>query len=675
MRRQHFATVGRAGAALLLGLSWASGGAAQSVDYDALEQLFGEPITLSVTGSPLRASAAPAAMEIIDADEIRRSGAHDLPALLRHVAGVDVLQTTRDHADLSVRGYNQAFSPRLLVLVDGRQVYADYYGFTPWSTIPVELAAIRQIEVVRGPNSALYGFNAVGGVINIVTYDPRDEIVDAASASAGSQSFTQLSVVTGWRFGDRAGLRLSAGKMEADDFSTPQPAVDFGSRRGDSRYELNLLGTVRFAEHIEGRFEATGSSVDHTEVGPVYDSGFTTYDTSSAKASVSAETRLGLLEGTIYHNDMRPRIYQPAGTTPFIDLDNDVMVTRVESLTKIASQHTLRLSLEHRHNTLGTSPLEGGEVEYDVGAAAAAWTWQAGERVSLTLAGRRDRLDLARTGALWPGYGLTNADWNRVSHSVTSANAGVVWHPDDADTLRVMFGRGTQLPSLFDLGGLVIPEPPFGYVSGVPTLEPTVVRNSEVAFDRTLERLGAKLRVSVFEGTTRNIVASVGGADFANGIIGAPVNIGDSRVRGVEVALASNRGGGWRWGVSYTPLSIDDRFDPGFTVATTLVDFEHTAPRSVVNGNVGWARGPWEVDGYLRYESDFDGISATVTAPVTGMLTPIDAYYSLDARLGYRLNDRIDVSLSGQGLNAAHQRQTSAPDVERRIFGSVAFKF
>ena len=136
------------------------------------KSLFGEPVTTSVTGSPQRATEVPASMTIVTADDISRSGARDLPGILRHVGGIDVLQWANDHADIAIRGYNQASSPRRLVLIDGRQVYTDYYGYTPWSTLPVVLADIRQIEIVRGPNTALFGFNAVGGVINIITYNP-----------------------------------------------------------------------------------------------------------------------------------------------------------------------------------------------------------------------------------------------------------------------------------------------------------------------------------------------------------------------------------------------------------------------------------------------------------------------------------------------------------------------
>jgi iron complex outermembrane receptor protein len=647
---------------------------AQELDYQALEQLFGEPVTTSVTGSAQRISDVPAAMTIITADDIRRSGARDLPQVLRHVAGVDVMQRTNDHADVAIRGYNQAFSPRLLVLVDGRQVYADYYGFTPWAAIPIELAAIRQIEVVRGPSSALYGFNAVGGVVNIVTFDPGERAGSSASVLTGTQSLLQASAVSSFDFGG-GGLRVSAGHRTSDDFDTPQPAADLGTRRGDERNALNVAGRARLGDKIVGDFEGTASSADHSEIGPVYDGGFTDYDTSSWKARFAADTTLGLIAGTVYRNDMSAKIHQNTSRTPFIDLASDVTVARLESVAKIGAAHTLRLSAEHRDNNLNTSPLEGGKVFYAVSSLGAMWQWQRFAAVSLTTAARVDRLDLGRSGVEWAGYPLRNADWDR-THTETSFNVGLVWRVSDRDTLRFGVARGVQLPNLFDLGGFVLPAPPLGYVTGVPTLEPTVVGNLEAAWSRDVAALGAKLEVTAFKGRTRHIVAGVGGADFVAGIVGMPTNIGGSSAVGVEVALRAEREQGWRWGVSYTPLEIDDRFDPGRTVATTLVDFEHTTPRQVVNGNVGWRRGPWEIDGFVRYESGFDGIAADATvSPVVGRIVPIAGYATLDARLGYRLNDRIDLALSGQGLTHARQRETSAPDVERRIFGTLEVRF
>ena len=214
---------------LVLVAALSSSAHAQSIDYGSLEQLFGEAVTTSATGSPQRVTEAPVNMEIVTADDIRRSGAYDIPGTLRHVLGVDVLQWNNDNADVGLRGYDQAFSPQVLVLIDGRQVYAEHYGYTPWAALPVELAAIRQIEVIKGPSSALYDFKAASGVINIVTYNPLYDKVNTASASGGTQGMDQASAAQTIKFGATGGIRLSASGRRDSDFSTPIPASAGGS--------------------------------------------------------------------------------------------------------------------------------------------------------------------------------------------------------------------------------------------------------------------------------------------------------------------------------------------------------------------------------------------------------------------------------------------------------------
>lgn len=118
---------------------------------------------------------------------IRRSGATNIPDALAHVVGVDVLRWGVSSADVSIRGYDTPYSPRLLVLVNGRQVYLDDWGRTQWDAIPVQMAEIRQIEVVKGPNTALFGFNAAAGVINIITYNPLYDTINTASVNGGTQ--------------------------------------------------------------------------------------------------------------------------------------------------------------------------------------------------------------------------------------------------------------------------------------------------------------------------------------------------------------------------------------------------------------------------------------------------------------------------------------------------------
>lgn len=649
-------------------LSCATAANAATINYAALEELFGEPVTASATGSPQRESEVAATMIIVTADEIRRSGARDIPGVLRHVAGVDVGRTSNDHADVAVRGYNQAFSPRLLVLVDGRQVYADYYGFTPWSTVPVELASIRQIEIVKGPNSALFGFNAVGGVVNIVTWDPVRDDVDTVSLSAGTQGLVSGSVVGTWKIGNATGVRLSADHRDSDDFSTPLPPVEAGARRGNERNAISLDVVADVNHDLRIGVEATYSDARQAELAPTYTLTYADYETHSVMSHVAADTRGGLLQASVYSNRIQTLATTP--DLPAFAFDNRVTVAQLQGITSIGHNHTLRLSAEYRENTMDTTPVPGGEVFYDVASLGGMWEWQVAPSLTWTTAARSDGWSLGRSGDTPPGYGLTNDDWDR-SETELSYNAALVWQASETNTLRLLFGRGVQLPNLLNLGGLVIPLPPFGFISGVPDLSPSVVDNYELSWDRTLPGLGGRLRLGAFHGHSEDLVALGGGQRAAEGLLGTPVNIGDSRTAGFEASVdgSSDR---WRWAVAYKYQEIDDDFAVEIPLASSFTNYEDTAPRHVVKANTGWQDGPWEVDAYLRYQSGFDGIRGQSGSTV---LVPVKGHVTVDGRVGYAVNERITVAVTGRNLTRPDQRQTSAPNVERAVFGTISIDF
>lgn len=119
-------------------------------------------------------SAAPAAMYVIDHEQIVRSGAVTIPEMLRLAPNLQVYQQGPAHWTVTARGLNgnpglQSFSNKLLVLVDGRTVYAPHFSGVYWDLPDVLPDDIERIEVISGPGATLWGANAVNGVINIVT--------------------------------------------------------------------------------------------------------------------------------------------------------------------------------------------------------------------------------------------------------------------------------------------------------------------------------------------------------------------------------------------------------------------------------------------------------------------------------------------------------------------------
>jgi outer membrane receptor for ferrienterochelin and colicins len=213
------------------------------------------------------------------------------------------LEWGNDDVDVGIRGYDQAFSPRLLVLVDGRQVYTDDFSYTPWSTVPVELSMIRQIEIIKGPNSALFGFNAAGGVINIITNSPLYDEVNTASSTGGTQALGTVALVVTHQFGARAAARLSAGGDVDSDFSTPVPVSENGIPRTRAyRDAFNFNSFFRLTSKMQLGLEASQSAAEDTEIGPAYQIGVGRYTTASVKMNLTAESRIGLLHATAYTN-------------------------------------------------------------------------------------------------------------------------------------------------------------------------------------------------------------------------------------------------------------------------------------------------------------------------------------------------------------------------------------
>ena len=151
-------------------LAPAPGHGHSGVDLAALsleELLTVEVFTASRHEQPLFETQA--AVEVINADQIRRSGAVRLTDLLRLATGIHAKHIDASKWSVTVRGSANRFANKLLVLIDGRTVYSPLFAGVLWETQDLLLDDIDRIEVIRGPGGTLWGANAVNGVINVIT--------------------------------------------------------------------------------------------------------------------------------------------------------------------------------------------------------------------------------------------------------------------------------------------------------------------------------------------------------------------------------------------------------------------------------------------------------------------------------------------------------------------------
>ncbi|MBU1936950.1 TonB-dependent receptor [bacterium] len=205
--------------------------AAVAEDFDITELSIEELMDIEVTSVSKKAeklSEAAAAIYVITADDIRRSGFTCIPEALRMVPGLQVARIDLNTWAISARGFNGQFASKLLVLIDGRSVYSPLFSGVFWELQDVLLADVERIEVIRGPGATLWGANAVNGVINIITKNASDTQGALTAASSGTREHFSGQIRYGGALSKRANYRLY-GKS----FSRYQPNEVTGTTTGE----------------------------------------------------------------------------------------------------------------------------------------------------------------------------------------------------------------------------------------------------------------------------------------------------------------------------------------------------------------------------------------------------------------------------------------------------------
>ena len=211
----------------------------------SVEDLMNMQVT-SVSKRTQKVADAAAAIFVITADDIARSGARSIPELLRMVPGLQVARIDQNKWAIGSRGFNGRFDDKLLVLIDGRSVYTPLFSGVYWDVEDVMLEDVARIEVIRGPGATLYGAYAVDGVINIITKSAKETQSVLVKAEGGDEQFTTDSIRYGGKVGD-AGYYRAYMKGFDWDSSTGLTGLNAGDQwhqmRGGFRSDWTLTPT------------------------------------------------------------------------------------------------------------------------------------------------------------------------------------------------------------------------------------------------------------------------------------------------------------------------------------------------------------------------------------------------------------------------------------------------
>ncbi len=647
----------------LLVLPFTSAVRAADIDYLGLESLFGEPVTAIATGKPLRMSDAPLSVEIISHKEIARSGAMDIPQLLRRVAGVDVSRNFKGQVDVNIRGYNQPLSNRLLVLINGRQVYMDNLGFTMWNALPVQMGEIKQIEIVKGPNTSLLGFNAVSGAINIITFDPLTMDRDALELRAGTQNHREGAGIITVSPTDNMALRLSAGTVQSDGFERDVYGPEVTEDDALDRTNANLTWSYRYSDNLG--FEAEAGYADQVADTMFAAGGNGIFDLENDHIRLAAHYDsewLGLVSANIYRNQSEFFVdFRKFNSTldPTSVIENELNVFQLNTLKPLGTDHNVRLGMEVRENSLqgssiGTDP---GRFNNDIVSVNAMWDWQVQDKLQLTNALRHDDWETSRDGGIPLNdtkLDIELSDYDR-SESDISYNSSLVYRATAQASVRLSVGKGIHVPSLAELSRSFVPAPVIENY-GNPFLETEENTTTELAFNYRFSGSDTRLTVNLFRQELENFIGQTvvpPGPGNARADITFE-NLGESTAQGFETTLKGSRDDSLQWNINYSYINIDDSSDEN---AVRDILFETNTPQHKLNIYAGYTLGKWLVDLDMHYVHDIEYQAAIINFSNPLVKETLDSYLLLNLNVTYQLFKHTQVAIHGYNLIDDHQER------------------
>jgi iron complex outermembrane receptor protein len=228
-------------------------------------QKYEETVVVSGSKTEEKLINAPVTMTVITADTIENAPTRNFAELLRSVPGLNLTQVSARDINVTTRGATGTLATGQLALLDGRSLYQDFFGFVMWDFLPVNLNEIKQIEVIRGPASAVWGANAFNGVVNVISKSPREMQGTSVTVGLGTMnrsvndddasngSLVYFSGTHAQAINDRWAFKLSGGGYSQDALPRPTGTIPGSPPPGTAYPAFKNTGTTQ--PKLDGRID------------------------------------------------------------------------------------------------------------------------------------------------------------------------------------------------------------------------------------------------------------------------------------------------------------------------------------------------------------------------------------------------------------------------------------
>jgi iron complex outermembrane receptor protein len=609
-------------------------------------------------------SQAPSNVYVITDEDIRQSGAVDLPTVLRRVPGLEVMQMSGADFNVSARGDNQPAANKMLVMVDGRSIYVDVQANVYWKSIPVTLPEIKRIEVLKGPAAAVYGFNAFDGIINIITKSPQEMRGTTLQFGGGELGTISSAAVHAGTAGN-LGYRLSIGRDQNQQWRN-HDALAFRSNKFNiqTEYALPQDSKLLVSGGLTDMNRFDGQIVDVFQLGQRFTLGYADIAYQHQALTVRAWwSQYSADVDLISRPDVAPfvRLTDRNGSSIGVPFVGNTYNVEAQHAIEIGASNRLSYGANYRHNTLSGTGVPETATEDRFGIYIQD-DWKATSSLTLVTGVRYD-LDTFINPTISPRF-------------------AVLFTPIQDHTFRFSASVAYRPPTIFEnshANGVITLAPSPILSLGSQSLDPERIISYEIGYQGWFFKHRLRARADVFfnhisdlidgRAVTPTLTTSIndrGQADVYGG------------EAGVELLIT-------KWLSAFTNLSYQE-VGQSFTESA-----RRGVPRLKVNAGI---RAEW--DSGVSADTTFHHVSAATYPTSTsfssfallGVIPPdlrVGSYNLLNMRAGYRFwqqkaaagymrDAEVAVSVFN-ALNDEHKEHPLGDLIGRRVMGWLTLRF